>query len=111
MKRCEQRLVMLTAALILSGCGSYSLQAGREKAIISSIRYDHLSCEETVVQRDSLAARYGLAADVKREPGKESFTIGLSPIIPDLRSRKTAEVELAIGQITAMNDSMRRRTC
>lgn len=111
MKRCTQGLVMMAAALTLSGCGSYSLQAGREKAIISSIRYDHLSCEEAVVQRDHLAATYGLAADVKREPGRESSTIGLSPIIPDLRSRKTAEVELAIGQITAMNESMRRRRC
>lgn len=111
MKRCAERLVTMIAALVLSGCGSNSLQAGREEAIISSIRYDHMSCEESVAQRNRLAVTYGLAADVKREPGKESSTIGLSPIIPDLRSRKSAEVELAIGQITAMNESMRRRRC
>lgn len=52
-----------------------------------------------------------IGSNVKREPGKESSTIRLSPLIPDLRSRKAAEVELAIGQITAMNESMRRRRC
>lgn len=111
MKHLRPSLVTAAAALLLSGCGSYSLQAGRENAIIPSTRYDHLSCEEVATERDQMAAKYGLPSDVTPEPMTESAVPGLNPLIPDRRSRKAAEIELAVGHIHAMNRSMRRRGC
>jgi hypothetical protein len=102
---------IVVTGLMLSGCGSYSLQAGREDAIISSTRYDHLSCEDVAAQRDQMAAKYDLPSDVTPKPMRESAVPGLGPLIPDLRSRKTAVTDLAIGHIHAMNESMRRRGC
>ena len=104
------RLAAYAVVLPLCGCGSWSLQAGREEAIISSIRYDHLSCGEVLVRRNRIAVRYLLSPEFQPEPVKPSM-VGLNPLIPDLRSAKVKEVDLAKGHIEAMNRSMTRRSC
>lgn len=67
-------------------------EARDREAIISSIRYDHLSCEDVSARRDRMAACYGLPSDVKREDMKEAAIPGLSPLILNLRSERRKDL-------------------
>lgn len=107
-----RQILFALAGIALSGC---SLTAGLDGEIVSSIKYDHFECGALVAQRDALAARYGVAPDVRRDPvlnNEQRRTLGSAAgYLPDLRSEQTKEVERAKGQIEAMNGSLLRRQC
>lgn len=86
-----------------------------EREIISSLRYDDVSCEELADLRDREAEAFGLPADAEVDHSASNrfryrFT-GLGTVVPDVRSSKEREVGLARGRIDAMNRSMARRGC
>jgi hypothetical protein len=103
----------LAVAAVLATCAACqnSIAVQREAEIVASTRYDDIDCGELAQQRNTLAARHGVARTVEREPQSESSTTGFGLIIPDTRSETERARARAIGEITAMNRSMERRRC
>lgn len=104
-----------TAAAILvlvasAGCQN-SVAVQREAEIVASTGYDDIDCRDLEARRDALAARHGLAPTVTRAPLPESATPGFGILIPDQRSEAERERARAVGEISAMNRSMERRSC
>jgi hypothetical protein len=103
-------MVAAVMALGLAGCAG-SLTANIEDEIVNSIRYDALSCEQLVGERNRLAAQFGLSRDTRRTPLTESQTTGAGPFLPDMRGPDERRRATAIGALDAMNRSLQRRNC
>lgn len=101
------------AGILLVTCTACqnSIAVQREAEVVSSILYDDVECDALTAQRNALAARHGVSPDAEREPQSESSTPGFGIIIPDTRSAAERERARAVGEITAMNRSMERRSC
>lgn len=106
----QRTLAIFALASAVTGCTN-SVAVQREAEVFSSLPYDNIACADLEQQRDTLAARHGVERDVEREPQAESSMAGIGIIVPDIRSTDEREKARAIGEISAMNQSMRRRQC
>jgi hypothetical protein len=105
--------IPLALAATLAACTACqnSIAVRQDEEIVASTRYDDVECAALAAERDALAARYGLAPTLTREPLPESATPGFGIFIPDARSEDERAKAKAIGEISAMNRSMERRRC
>ncbi|MFC5387634.1 hypothetical protein ACFPLB_16870 [Aquamicrobium segne] len=94
--------------LILAGCGS-SLTVHQDQAVASALPYDRVSCQILFMNRNALAAQYGLPLDANPVFVKQPYGIG--PLTPDTRTLQRRKAEEARGEIAAMNRSLKRRKC
>jgi hypothetical protein len=106
----RKAIVLALTALALAGCQN-SVAVQREREVVGSMQFDTVPCGELTQRRNQLAAQHGLSPDVEREPQQESLSAGFDLVIPDGRSDAARSKARAIGEITAMNNSMKRRNC
>ena len=106
-----RRPLLAACAVALCAACQNSVSVQRDAEVVSSTAYDHIDCDALARQRDALAAQHGLAADATRAPQQESNMTGFGILIPDSRSSAERATARAIGEITAMNQSMERRRC
>lgn len=96
-------------------CACTSISSGLDAEVVSSMHYDGLRCEELVARRNSLAARHGEPELLEGgdKPGGRSAMLppGLGTLLPDARSSDTKERRKALGEIEAMDRSIKRRDC
>jgi len=105
-----KKSIMLVAAFGLSACQPIAIALDDE--IMSSTRFDHLSCGALISHRDAEASRLGVAPDAEVDYttfNKWNSAIPFFGALPDLRSQAARERGLAIGRIEAMNRSHARR--
>lgn len=104
-------LAVLTA--ILAGCSN--LPQNLEEEVVSSIAYDKTPCPELVTRRNALVAQYGdpakLPADEQPGSRPDYLPVGSATILPDTRSSAERDRRLALGEIAAMDRSIKRRAC
>jgi hypothetical protein len=109
MKLLRRTLLLLGLAMIMQGCTG-TLSAIEEEAVVSSIRYDALSCGELTLRRNALADSFGLDRQTRRETLEErSPLVGL--VTPDLSSERVRQERRAVSLLHAMNGSLERRDC
>lgn len=103
-------IAVLATIVATAGCTN-SVTVQREAEVYSSLPFDKIDCAELTRQRNALATRHGLATDVERQAQTETSITGIGIVVPDLRSTTERDKARAIGEITAMNNSLTRRQC
>ena len=101
---------LLFLGILCSACQT-SMSAAIDEEVVSSIRYDDIDCADLARQRDQLAASHGLPKNVERQPRGQAVAPGFGVFVPDMRSPQGRARAKAVGEITAMNQSMERREC
>jgi hypothetical protein len=99
--------------LLLAGCGG-GMTGALEREMVSSLQYDQLPCPDLVARRDALAAAHGIGADTSAMvPGQRPAYLvqGAGPLLPDSRSAEAKAQARALGEVSAMDRSIARRTC
>jgi hypothetical protein len=101
---------VLSACLALAAC---TVSTARLAEVQSSTQYDNVPCEQLVAERDALAAQYDLPVDYRREGTIERSRLlpDLDFVSPDLRGASARQWDEARGRLSAINGSIRRRSC
>jgi hypothetical protein len=110
-RKTMRKIALLILGLVALPACQNSVAVQREAEIFSSIPFDEVPCGELAARRDRLAATHGLPPNVERQPMEESDTAGFGIVIPDTRGEAARAKARAVGEITAMNRSMARRSC
>lgn len=106
------RTLLVLPFLALAGCTGVAPVLDEE--VVSSMDYDTTPCPDLVAWRDALAASHGLPSNSETlVPGRRPFYVpqGAGTMVPDMRTPWTRDRSRAIGEIKAMDGSIKRRTC
>ena len=108
------RSLAITAMLLATAACS-SLPDNLDNEIVSSLAYDKTPCPDLVAERNALLARYGDPATKRddEKPGSRPgyIPVGAATVVPDMRSQSERDRRVALGEIDAMNRSIKRRAC
>lgn len=101
--------------LLLATAACSSLPSNLDGEVVSSLAYDKTPCPDLVAQRNTLVARYGdpsTKSDDEKPGSRPAYVpVGAATVVPDMRSQSERDRRVALGEIDAMNRSIKRRAC